>query len=346
MSINDVLTQEEVQALLHEVESGAIQADESGSHPNDEVVPYNFSGKERIIRGPLPTLEMIYERFSRHFRSTLYALLRRDATVEPTGVESLKFAEYSAGLPTHCGLHLAKMLPLHGTALFLLEPHLVYLLVDSFFGGAAQDPDKGQLRELTRAELRITRIIVQSATKDLQQAWAPVLHVELEHSASETNPHFINIASPTETVIVARFFVQIGTQGGEFHVVVPYSMIEPIRETLDAGMCSDRADADGHWSDHLGDGLQAVNVELNATMVETDLSLREVLTLKPGDVIAVDLPGEVSLHVEGAPLLRGTFGVAHGHNAIKITQPPRADGWALRRQTTATAKAHGSAKGP
>jgi flagellar motor switch protein FliM len=322
MSINDVLTQEEVQALLHEVETGAIQPGEPGFGDHTEATPYNFSGKERIIRGPLPTLEMIYERFARHFRSTLYTSLRREAAVNLAGVDSLKFADYSASLPTNCGLHLEKMSPLQGTALFLLEPHLVYLLVDSFFGGGARDIGKEQARELTAAELHITRIIIQSATKDFEQAWVPVLRVQMEHKASETNPHFINIASPTETVIVGRFLVQLGSQAGELHVVIPYATIEPIREMLDAGTCSDRAESNGRWSDHLGEGLQSVSVDLRGTIVETELSLREVLKLKPGDVIAVDIPSEVSLYVEGAPMFRGTFGTSRGHNAIRITRPP------------------------
>jgi flagellar motor switch protein FliM len=325
MSINDVLTEEEVEALLHEVETGAIQAGESPRQAYSDAEPYNFSGRERIIRGPLPTLEMIYDRFARHFRSTLYTSLRREATVDLAGVQNLKFGEYATSLPANCGLHLEKVSPLQGTVLFLLDPHLVYLLVDSFFGGGARDIGKEQLRELTAAELRITGIIIQSAARDFEQGWAPVLKVKLEHTASESNPHFINLASPTETVIVGRFLVQFGSQGGEFHVVMPYSMIQPIREKLDAGTCSDRVDSNGRWSDHLGNDLQAVSVELKGTIVETELSLRDVLQLKRGDIVAVDIPSEVSLYVEGAPMFRGAFGVARGHNAIKITRPPRAE---------------------
>jgi flagellar motor switch protein FliM len=343
MSINDVLTEDEVQALLDEVESGAIPT-EAGVQDEQEVVPYNFSGRERIVRGPLPTLEMIYDRFARHLRATLYGLLRREVTIELAGVDSRKFADYSAELPAHCGLHLAKMRPLHGTVLFLLQPTLIYLLVDSFFGGDAQDAMSDETRELTPAELRITRIIVQNATKNLEQAWAPVLQVELEHTASETNPHFINIASPRETVIIAKFYVSFGAQGGEFHLVVPYAMIEPIREMLDTGMCSDRDDAAGHWGDHLGESLQAVNVELKATMVEAELSLRDVLQLTPGDVIAVDLPGEAALGVGGAPLFRGVFGVARGRNSIKITQAPWLDGKRAPAQSPSPAGANAAAK--
>jgi flagellar motor switch protein FliM len=338
--VNDVLTEEEVQALLDEVESGSIET-EAASPANGEVVPYNFSSKERIIRGPLPTLEMIYDRFARHFRSTLYTLLRREASVDLTGIDSRKFAEYAAALPSHCALHLATMHPLHGTALFLLEPRLVFLLVDSFFGGGLREAVGDEGRELTAAEMRITRIMMQSAMKDFDQAWAPVLQVTLEHKASETNPHFINIASPTETVIIARFAVDFGASSGELQVVVPYSMIEPIRELLDAGMRSDRADTAGHWGEQLSGGLQAVSVELRGTMVETELTLRDVLQLKPGDVIAVDLPEEVSVQVEGAPLLRGAFGVARGRNSIKLTRSP----WTAEAGTAARAGAAPAGKG-
>lgn len=341
MSVNDVLTEEEVEALLHDVETGAIQPGEPERHEDSDAEPYNFSGTERIIRGPLPTLEMIYDRFARHFRSNLYTSLRREATVDLAGLQSIRFGEYTASLPAHCGLHLERISPLHGTVLFLLDPHLVYLLVDSFFGGGARDIGKEQARELTAAELRITRVIVQSAARDYERAWAPVLQVKLEHTASETNPHFISIASPTETVVVGRFLVQFGSQGGELHVVIPYSMIQPIREMLDAGTCSDRADSNARWSDHLGDGLQAVSVELKGTIVETELPLRDVLQLKPGDVIAVDIPSEVSLYVEGSPMFRGAFGVARGHNAIRITHPPSTEAEPPPREAARGANAQG-----
>jgi len=342
MSINDVLTQEEVEALLSEVDAGAIGAGAAGAQGDTDVIPYNLSGKERIIRGPLPTLEMIYERFSRLFRSSLYTSLRREATVELSSVESLKFAEYSASVPANCGLHLAKIVPLPGTALFLLEPPLVHMLVDSFFGGGTRLFRNDESRELTITELRITRIIIQGLTKDFEQAWAPVLRVQLEHTESDTNIRFINIVSPTETVIVARFSVQFGPHGGEFHVVVPYSMIQPIRETLDAGTFSDRAEFDGRWTDHLRKGLQAVDLELRGTIVETEVLLKEVLAFNPGDVIAADFPAEVSLTVDGASLFHGTFGVARGHNAIKITQPPQSEMKSLLREAGMAADRQGT----
>ena len=323
MSTSDILTQEEMDALLQEVESGSLPTVPGRTPGPDDAVPYNFASQERIIRGPMPTLEMIYDRFCRHFRSSLYDLLQREANVELTGVESLRFADYATGLPTHCSLHTVHLHPLDGDALFLLEPNLVFSLVDSFFGGDARSRPKEHRSDLTPSELRIARIVNATVGKDLEHAWAPVFEIGLEPGSSETNPHFVNIASPTEIVVVARIYVELGAHGGELHVTVPYSVIEPIRDLLDTGMHSDRSGSGNRWTEHLESTLNEVRVDVKGTLVEAELAIRDVLRLKAGDVIPVDLPKQMALRVEGIPMFRGAFGVARGHNAIKITHAKR-----------------------
>ena len=330
MSLNDLLTPEELDALLREVEWGRFADDASGQDEDREVVPYDFSAQERIVRSSMPTLEMIYEKFSRQLRTTLSGVLRRGAAVELARVESLRYADWFAQLPPRCGMHLVKVRPLHGTALFVLPPRLVYLFVDSYFGGRAEDEsmDEGmeQRNEITSAELRITRIVIDRVARDLEAAWAPVYRIAIEHAGVETNPLFASIASPPERVIAACFGIRLGSLQGELSFVIPYSMVEPIKALLDNGMLTGHSDVDLRWREKLTENLLNVCLELRGTLVEKVLPVRRILTMKTGDVIPIDLPKQLPVDLEGAPTFRGALGSARGRNAVKITQVLRRDG--------------------
>jgi flagellar motor switch protein FliM len=263
---------------------------------------------------------MIYERFSRHLRSSLYNLLRCKTNITLSRVEALKFSDYLRTLPTSAALHLVQVHPLSGTALFLLEPRLVYLLVDGFFGGGGRPAASDGIRELTSAEMRVTHIVLEQAYQDFARAWDPVLAVRLEPLKAETNPQFVNIASPSEKVVVVRQDLDFQGNRGQFHIAMPYAMLEPIKEALDGGIQSDREELDRHWVQSLSRVLEDAKLEIHGTLAETELTLREILRLKAGDVITVDLPEQVPLLVEGYPLFRGTFGAHRGNNSVKITE--------------------------
>ncbi len=318
MAVNDVLSQEEIDALLHGVDSGDVETGQD-EPPEEGVRPYDFASQDRIVRGRMPTLEMVNERFARHFRISLFNMLRRTAEISVGGVQLLKFGEYVHRLYVPTSLNLVRIKPLRGTALFVIDPKLVFTVVDNFFGGDGRFPAKIEGREFTPTETRIIKIVLEHAFRDLREAWAPVLPVEFEYLNSEVNPQFANIVSPSEVVVVSSFQVELDGGGGELHVTLPYSMIEPIRELLDAGVQSDRTEADERWAEALRYGVRDSLIELTSTLVETTLSLREVVDLKPGDIITVDLPEEVELCAEGVPLFRGVYGIANGKHAVKIT---------------------------
>ncbi len=144
--------------------------------------------------------------------------------------------------------------------------------------------------------------------------------VEFEYMNSEVNPHFANIISPREYIVVSRFHVELEGGGGEFHVSFPYSMLEPIREQLDAGVQS-RPHREGRGLDQRhARQLQDAQVELSSAIAQRTISLRELSRLKVGDVIPIELPGTVVLNVEQVPLFSGEFGTHNGKNAIKVTQ--------------------------
>ncbi len=318
MAINDLLSQDEIDALLHGVSGGDIETEGDEGLGEGEVRAYDFTSEERIVRGRMPTLEMINERFSRHFRISLFNMLRRSAEISVGGVEMVKFAEYVHTLYVPTSLNMIKVRPLRGTALLVLDPKLVFIVVDNFFGGDGRYHAKIEGREFTPTEQRVIQMLLNLAFKDLREAWAPVMEVDFEYINSEVNPQFANIVSPTEVVVASKFHIELEGGGGDLHVTMPYSMLEPIREVLDAGVQSDRTDTDERWLVALREEVRTAEVELESTLTEVQLTLRDIMNLKPGDVIPMEMPELVTLRAEGIPVFRGELGVANENLAIKI----------------------------
>lgn len=319
--VNDLLSQDEIDALLHGVDSGTVDT-EPPAAPG-EARQYNLASQDRIVRGRLPTLEMINERFARHFRVSLFNMLRRSPELAIRGVDLLKFNEYVQSLYVPANLNLIRIKPLRGTALLVIEPKLVFAVVDNFFGGGGRFPTKIEGREFTATETRVIQLLLRLAFNDLREAWSPVMALDFEHLQSEINPHFANIVAPSEVVVVSRFHIELDGGGGELQLTLPYAMIEPIREQLDAGLQSDRGDRDERWSQALREQIKDAEVELGSVLAQPTMTLQTLMRLKPGDIIPIDMPPLVDLCVEQIPVARGSLGVANGNAAIKIVQLPR-----------------------
>ncbi|CAA9347699.1 MAG: Flagellar motor switch protein FliM [uncultured Lysobacter sp.] len=316
--MSDLLSQDEIDALLHGVDIGAVETEEPPVAPG-EARSYDFASQDRIVRGKLPTLEMINERFVRTWRVGLFNLLRRSADLSVRGIDLIRFGEYMHSLQVPNNLNLIKMKPLRGTGLIVFEPRLVFTVVDNFFGGSGKYHTRIEGREFTATEMRVIQLLLKQTFADLTDAWAPVMPVEFEYVNSEVNPHFANIIGPREFIAVCRFNVELEGGGGELHVALPWSMLEPIRELLDAGVQSDRVEKDENWTHALRAQLQDAEVELSSTIARRTITLRELCKLKVGDVIPIDLQATVPLHVENEHVFTGEFGVHNGRNAIKIT---------------------------
>ncbi|NOY71421.1 MAG: flagellar motor switch protein FliM [Gammaproteobacteria bacterium] len=318
MSINDLLSQDEIDALLHGVGSGDVETDGEDDLDDGSARNYDFTSQDRIVRGRLPTLEMINERFARLFRISLFNILRRSPEISVGGVQVLKFSEYVHSLFVPTSLNLIKMPPLRGTGLFVFDPKLVFTIVDNFFGGDGRFHTKIEGREFTPTELRVIQIMLNLCFENFKEAWAPVYKVDFEFQNSEVNPQFANIVSPTEVVVVTTLHIELEGGGGDMHVTLPYSMLEPIRDLLDTGLQSDRDDTDDRWIDALRDQLHTSEVEVGTVLTETQITLDDLRNIKPGDVIPIDMPEEVILETDGVPIFKGKLGVTNGNFAIKI----------------------------
>src|SRR5580700_1778129 len=315
-----VLDQAEIDALIHGVDSGAVNT-EAAPAPG-EAVNYDFAEQKRIVRGRMPTLEMITERFARLFRVSIYNLLRRSPEISVHPLQIKKFSEYVHTLHVPTSLNMVRINPLRGTALLVLDPKLVFAVVDNFFGGNGRHA-KIEGREFTATEQRIIHMLLRSAFADLREAWSHVASIEVEYLQSEVNPHFANIVSPSEIVVVTSCHVELNGGGGDLHVTMPYAMIEPLRDLLDAGVQSDRMEKDTRWSSLLRSEIEDADVQLSTVLGGACLSVAEMLNLKPGDVIPCDFAGKVTLLAEGVPLFRGGFGLSRGQQAVKIDQRVR-----------------------
>jgi len=317
--VSDLLSQDEIDALLHGVDD--VEEDEFDAvEDNGSIVDFDFSSQDRIVRGRMPTLELVNERFARHMRISLFNMMRRTAEVSINGVQMLKFGEYVHTLFVPTSLNMVRFRPLKGTALVTMEARLVFILVENFFGGDGRYHAKIEGREFTPTERRIIQMLLKIVFEDYHEAWAPVMDAEFEYLDSEVNPAMANIVSPTEVVVVSSFHIELDGGGGDFHITMPYSMLEPIRELLDAGVQSDKEDTDERWSSALQEEILDVPVGLSTKLLDTELTLGQIMELKAGDIIPVDMPEELTVFIEDLPSYKAKLGRNKDNVAVKISK--------------------------
>jgi flagellar motor switch protein FliM len=317
MSGQDVLNQDEIDALLHGVDNGAVST-EAAAAPG-EARPFDLANQVRIVRGRMPTLEMINDRFARLFRISLFAMMRRQPEIAVLPIQVVKFADYVQSLQVPTNLNMVRILPLRGTALIVLEPKLVFAAVDNFFGGVGRFA-KIEGREFTATENRIINMMLKHVFSDLKEAWSHIARLDIEYINSEVNPHFANIVSPSEIVVVSSIRIELDGGGGDVHVAMPYSMLEPLRELLQAGVASDRVEHDERWGQALREEMEDAEVELSTVLGRGKITMQQLMSLQPGDILPCDFNGRATVMAEEVPVFRGTFGVSHGQQAVQIDE--------------------------
>jgi len=323
MSGQEVLNQDEIDALLNGVDAGVVDTEPAADPALARQ--YDFSREMRIVRGRMPTLEMVNERFARQLRVTLYNLLRRTVEMSVGQISMKKFSEYTHSLVLPINLNLVRIHPLRGSALFVLDPKLVFAIVDNFFGGVGRHA-KIEGREFTATEMRVVHMLLRGAFSDMKEAWQPIASIDLEYQHSEMNPNFASIVTPSEVVVVCPFQIELDGGGGALHIVLPYSMIEPLREVLDSGVQSDRAEQDERWLASLKDCLQDAEVELTTMLGHGSITLSQLVSMRPGDVLPCDFAGKATVNAEGVPLFRGAFGVSRGQQCVRYESRIRRPG--------------------
>jgi flagellar motor switch protein FliM len=313
----DFLSQDEVDALLKGV-TGESDEPEAAPDSGEGVRSYNLGTQERIVRGRMPTLELINERFARYLRIGLFNYMHRTTEISVGPIRVQKYSEFIRNLVVPTNLNLVAAKPLRGTGLFVFDPNLVFLVVDNMFGGDGRFHTRVEGRDFTATEQRIIQGMLSVVFAEYARSWKPVYDLTFEYIRSEMNSQFANIATPSEIVISTTFSLEFGGSSAEMHICFPYSMIEPIRELLYSSMQSDQLSSDKRWIVMLRKQLKDADVEITARLATATVTLGQILKMKAGDIIPISIPEQIVAHVDDVPLMECRYGQQDGQYALKI----------------------------
>lgn len=320
--MNQVLSQNEVDALLSAVSDNRIDGQDQGGAAGTGVIQYDLANQDRIIRGRMPTLDIIHDRFIRLFRMSLSNSLRKMANISVNSTGPLKFSEFMNSLPLPSCLNILRLDPLRGAAVMVVESKLLYALVDSFFGGNDVPYTKIEGKDFTQIEIKIARRLVLAAIDDLEKAWEPVYPLKIGYSRTEINPQFVAIVPPSDVVIATTFDVELEKVSGTIKIVIPYSTLEPIKSKLSVGFQSEQLEVDFIWINRIKEKIMQTNANLLVRLGSADITVRDLLELEAGDIIQLGSDATMPLEVlvEGKPKFKGIPGLSKGNRAIKITE--------------------------
>lgn len=335
--MNQVLSQAEVDALLNAVSDGNVEGADGGGGEGDleglgesgdilstdaEVQAYDLTSQDRVIRGRMPTLDIIYERFIRLYRMSLSNSLRKIAAISIISTDLLKFGEFVNTLPIPSCMCILRLEALRGPALLVFESKLAYALVDSYFGGTDRPYTKIEGKEFTRIELSIMERVMQLAIKDLEEAWAPVHKVDISFVRTEVNPQFVGVVPPSDVIISTTFEVELENASGTIALVIPYSTIEPIKNKLNSSFQTEVDQTDKEWTAMMDEHLKDTRADLSVVLGEANITVGDLVNLNEGDIIPLtqNCDSELDVRVEGVPKFKCFFGVSRGSRAVQVTR--------------------------
>lgn len=318
MAYEAFLSQDEVDALLAGVKGESDSKKESAG-PNDGARAYDLSSPDRVVRRRMQTLELINERFARQMRSVLLNFMRRSADITVGSIKIQKYADFERNLPVPSNLNMVQMKPLRGTALFTYDPNLVFLVIDSLFGGDGRYHTRVEGRDFTTTEQRIIRRLLNLTLESYGKSWDPVYPIEFDYVRSEMHTKFASITGNNEVVVVTSFHIEFGATGGDLNICLPYSMIEPVRDLLTRPLQETTLEeVDQRWSQQLSRQVRSADIDVVAEFARIPSNIRELMRMKVGDILPVDVPQTVTAHVDGVPLMECGYGVFNGQYALRV----------------------------
>ena len=321
--MSEVLSQGEVDALLRGVGDGEIET-EKDEAPEEVsgIVAYDLTSQEKIIRGRLPSLDIINQMFCRLFKNTFSTLMRKSVNVSTVSTDTIKFGDFLRSLPVPSSMHIFRMEPLRGHGLIIVESKLAFAVVDTFFGGSGVKDTRVTDRDFSAIEIRMTKTVILSVLHDLEEAWRPVHRVSTSFVRSEGNPQFAAIVPPTDIVLVILFEIEMENMTGTLTICLPYEAIEPVIPKLKAQFQSEKLEVDQVWVRRLRGELLSTDIEIITELGTTEITSEDLMGFKVGDTLILgnDVTDPLILKVEGNPKFKGFPGVSRGNKAIQITE--------------------------
>ena len=322
------LSQEEVDALLEGV-TGESQETVETQAQKGEVRTYDMSSQERIVRGRMPTMEVVNERFARNLRLGLFNFIRRTPEISIGTIAVQRFGAFLRELAVPTNFNVVAVRPLRGNALIVCEPSLIFGVIDTLYGGHGKFQTRIEGREFSATELRTIGRLVKVITDEYRKAWTGIYPIELEYQRSEMQPQFANVATPSEIVVATSFQLEIGEITGAIHFCLPYATLEPIRDVLYSSTQGDSQEVDRRWVNLLTREIQAVEITMVAELAKTRTTVEQLLAMKPGDFIELERESRIQAKVDGVPLFECHYGTHNTKYAIRIDKSLRAQdlGW-------------------
>ena len=314
-----VLSQDEVDALLHGI-TGESQKLEQEVVEEGATRDYDLASQERIVRGRMPTMEIINERFARNIRLGLFNLIRKSPEISIGAIKLQKYSAFLREIVVPTNFNIVSVRPLRGSGLIVCDPTLVFAVIDALFGGTGKYHTRIEGRDFSPTESRIISRLVEVITAEYKKAWAGIYPLELEYQRSEMQPQFANIAMPSEIVVTTSFTLEIGDTSGTIHFCTPYATLEPIRDVLYSTTQSDSNEPDRRWINLLTTQIQAAEVELVAELAQAPATVEQLLAFKPGDFVELDLNPRIQAKVVGVPVFDCHYGTSNGRYALKVDQ--------------------------
>ncbi|MDE2612275.1 MAG: flagellar motor switch protein FliM [Burkholderiales bacterium] len=312
-----ILSQDEVDALLQGI-TGESQKLDHEDEPGHGIRDYDLSSQERIVRGRMPTMEVINERFARNVRIGIFNLIRKSPEVAIGGIKVQKFSAFLREIVVPTNFNIVSVKPLRGSGLVICDPSLVFAVIDALFGGAGKYHTRIEGRDFSPTELRVILRLVETIAAEYKKAWTGIYPIELEYQRSEMQPQFANIATPSEVVVATTYTLEIGEVSGSIHLCMPYSTLEPIRDLLFSTIQGDSVEPDRRWLNLLEQQIQAAEVDLVAELGRAPATVEQLLSFKPGDFIELDLDPMIQAKVDGVPVFDCHYGTSNNRYAIKI----------------------------
>ena len=314
-----ILSQDEVDALLMGI-TGESQKLEQEDVQEGGIRDYNIASQERIVRGRMPTMEIINERFARNIRIGLFNFIRKSPEISIGGIKVQKYSAFLREIVVPTNFNIVSVRPLRGSGLIVCDPTLVFAVIDALFGGGGKFHTRIEGRDFSPTEQRIITRLVEVVIAEYKKAWYGIYPLELEYQRSEMQPQFANIATPSEIVVATSFTLEVGETTGTIHFCIPYSTLEPIRDVLYSTIQGDSNEPDRRWVNLLKQQIQAAHVDLVAELAHAPATVEQLLAFKSGDFIELDLKPGIQAKVSGVPVLECHYGTSNGRYALKVDQ--------------------------
>jgi flagellar motor switch protein FliM len=311
------LSQEEVDALLEGV-TGESQKIVSEEQDLGAIRTYNISSQERIVRGRMPTMEIVNERFARNFRVGLFNFIRRSPEISVGTVQVQRYSAFLRELAVPTNFNIMAIRPLRGSGLIVCEPTLIFGVIDTLYGGIGKFQTRIEGRDFSATEQRVINRLVNVITEEYKKAWKGVYPLELEYQRSEMQPQFANIATPSEIVVATSFSLEIGEISGSIHICMPYATLEPIRDVLYSSTQGDSMEVDKRWVNVLTQEIQSAEVRLVAELAKSDATVEQLIAMKPGDFIELERKPRIKAYIDGVPVFECQYGTHNKKYAIRI----------------------------